>query len=298
MCDLATVQQEHDILAEQLKLQEGKLSSVGTERDELTMKFAQESEAFAETNSMLTRSRQQLEQSQHELAAAREERERAIHQLDLCKNDLSAVQIERDQLVCEQQVALKSIAQLTETLADRDRAIAIERDQLRAEVETTKDKLGAALQSLRDECEMLKIKLSSIGDDNDRLREQHRFVEQLYAKAQARNDELVAAENRLQAEHSARLQIEQIKYQELLEELAELRANSEETDRLAEELISSALDQPSVRLASAEELEAARAHVTHLKLELAHAEDTNRALAETLESVGIRLWRRSVSRWN
>ncbi len=81
---------------------------------------------------------------------------------------------------------------------------------------------------------------------------------------------------------------EQIKQNKLAEELVELRANSEETARLAEQLISANKTLSEARPAPDRGLEAAYAQIEELKQLLSDSERLNHDMAEILANLGLR----------
>ena len=135
--------------------------------------------------------------------------------------------------------------------------------RLRQEFEKTQEAFRVSERSNADEIEALKTELASSTTRFDRLSQEHRSFQSLCVDLQSKNDELVAAQQQLEIMYRERLESEQVLRKQLTEELLELRADCEETARLAQQCISAGLNVPTAPLAS-EELEAAGLHAEGL----------------------------------
>ncbi len=287
--ELDALRDERDALAAMIKSREVELHTVRADHDALAKELSSGSAALVAANTELCRLRQQLEQSENDLIAGRRERDETNHQLELCKNEFASIRADLARLNSEQQNASATIEQLKKTVAERDQLIAGERDQFRAELECNQEALASAEKMHRDERERLGTELAAQGAKYERLRDEHRSAEQLCAWLQTKNAESTAAHEQLVAEYQVQLESERAKQRQLADEILQVRANSAETDRAVQALISSTLNSPIAHPASPEELEAARLQAEDLKRGLAESERVNRMLAESLDSMGIHI---------
>ena len=85
---------------------------------------------------------------------------------------------------------------------------------------------------------------------NDQLEEDLKTQEAVCEQLRNSNQELIKAQERIEAEYRALLETERGARQQLAEELMALHADAEETTKIVERLMSTTLDQPDVRLAS------------------------------------------------
>ena len=281
--ELIRFREGHDTLAETVKLQEGELRAVRAARDALAENLSEKNDEVVAARSERVQLTQQIEQSDTDLQAACQAREQLIEQLELCKDDLSLGRADRRRLSSERQSALDQVEQLKKTLAERDHTIRGQRGQFDVELESNRQVFCLAERNYHDERETL----AAVRARNDRLQEQQQSREVLCEQLRDSNQQLVKAQNRVESEYKALLNAERIERQQCAEELLEQRANDEETARVAEQLISTKLNPPEVPFASVYELEAARVEAEQLKHGLVAAECLNRAMAETLQSVGV-----------
>ena len=285
--ELAHFQGECDSIAERMKARELELAAVRAEGDYLRKNLAEERTALVVANSELAQLRHQLTQSKKEMNIARDECRQARDQLELYKTNLGSVQAALARLSDEQRSASATIEGLTNTVADRDHTIAIERDQFSAEFDSSRKALRCAERSHHDKLDTLKSELTTLRAEHDGLREEHRAAELLRADLQARNHELIARQELLEAEYHERLEREGVERKKLSEELSSVRAQHEETARVAEEWISAVLGVPTVPVASAEELETAQVGGEGLRYDNAKSDRHSDVMPETHGSVGI-----------
>ena len=90
----------------------------------------------------------------------------------------------------------------------------------------------------------------------------------------------------MERKHRQQLETQEAERQKLAQEFLELRPNSEETARLVENLISTALNDPTATVATADELEAAGIQLQE-SMYGAETECLNGETEETLASIGI-----------
>ena len=254
LCELAHLQGERDALSEQVKANELELGAVRAERDALTTNLSKERAANVETHSELGLLTQQLTQAERNASIMREESARLEGQLDLSKRDLGSVQVALARTSDERQKMLATAQELTKAVDERDRNIALQRDEFDAELKRSRELLDSAERSHVAAVDSLKSEFASLDAKHQKLIHEHRIVESLCADRQARNTELTIAQAALECEYRQRLEAQEAERQKLTQEFLELRANSEETDRLIEELISTALNIPTVPVATAQEL--------------------------------------------
>jgi chromosome segregation ATPase len=285
--EIIPLRQEREALGAKVERQQLELGGVRAERDALADELRGERAALVAANAELCRLKQQLEQTDQDLRAARDERAQTTQELDLCKNDLNSLKSDQARLNGEWQNAKETIERLTKTVAERDRTISNERDQFNTQLAGIRKVLGSAERTLRDERERLQTELASLSAQHDRLREEHRSAESLSQQLQSKNAALSASQVQLAADYKTRLESERIKQQELVNEVLQLRADSQATDRAIEDLITTTLRAPVVPTALPDELDAARVQAENLKRELAELKRRDRTLAESLESMGI-----------
>ncbi len=229
------------------------------------------------------------------LGTTSEERDALVVQLREREDELCTVRAERDALTTNlgnERAALAEasaeIAQLKQQGAESERAIAVQLDESNAELERNRAALSASKQARHEEVQQLTAQLTSLKQQHELLIEQHQSAESLFANLQASNQELIAAQEQLAAEYRKQIESEQLERAKLASELSELRAESEEMARLAEQWISAAMHLPTVPVASAEELEAAQIPMDALGQAIAESDDIERLMAETLDSSGVR----------
>jgi len=144
-----------------------------------------------------------------------------------------------------------------------------------------------AEQSHLDERQRLTSELAALRARHHELLEEHKATEVLCKQLEAGNHELKTALARRESEYDAMLHAERAERQQLGEEVLALRANAEETARVAEQLFAANMNGPDAAFASAYSLEAARAQADQLKDKLDEANALYRALAETLHGIGV-----------
>ena len=120
-------------------------------------------------------------------------------------------------------------------------------------------------------------------------RTEYQIAESLCADLQTRNTELTSAQQVLEHEHRQQLETQEAERQKLAQEFLELRVNSEETARLVEELISTALNVPTANVATREDLEAAGIQPQDSVFAASESERTSNAMKESLASMGIQV---------
>ena len=238
-------------------------------------------------NSELVRLRRQLAQSDNDLNAARDECEQETRQLDLCKMDLGSLQMDLDRLNGEQ-------GGVWQRLSNSPDGSPSEMVRSRPNVTNSTPSSRAVEKRMRsaehrrhDELEPLRTELATLRVEHHRLFEEHRSANSRCADLEANNHELAAAREPLEADYRDQLEDEHAERQKLAEELKEFRANSEETARVAEQLISAALNLPVAPVATDEELVAARIKGVELRCGILAPEYLDRIMAEALESGGI-----------
>lgn len=216
----------------------------------------------------------ELEQRGVELEAVRGELDRHVQQLGERDLALDAAHAEAHRLTVENQAMIEKIMALEATVAERDRTLSEQSDELLAQIESHQSALIHAEIVHRE----------AIG----RVEEDNRSMEMRYQRCEDRILELTGAHERLESEARLMLDGEQIKQNKLAEELVELRANSEETARLAEQLISANKTLSEARPAPDRGLEAAYAQIEELKQLLSDSERLNHDMADILANLGLR----------
>jgi ribosomal protein L37AE/L43A len=187
------------------------------------------------------------------------------------------------------------------------RSLAAERDQLSAVVQALREEnrdlhsshasreglISQLSQARADhvvELEKLSADLAELRSRHLRLGEEHCSAGVLCKQLQERNEELVAAGARHESEYQTLLATERALRAQLTEEVVALRANAEETARVAELLISGNLNHlAGAPVAPACELEAARVQAEELKNKLEEADSLYRVMTETLHGIGIHI---------
>jgi len=288
--ELLSMKAECERLAEKVRGQESDLASVRAERGALADHLSEQSAALVAATGELSRLRQELARNEEAVKSSHQDLDQVKHQLTCCKEDLVSVRADLRRLSGEQEGALETIERLTKTIAERDDTIQAQSCHFVAELESHRTARRAVERVRHDEVQTLKTEMTALNFRYRRLCENHQCAESACAVLQARNDELVAAQVRLEADHNEHIVAERVERQQLVEELLALRANAEETGRVAEELISAALNaRPAMQLVPAKELATAQVRAEDLECNLAESERLNRVMAETLESVGIRV---------
>jgi chromosome segregation ATPase len=283
--EIVPLRKERDTLTAKVKRQEGELSAGQAERSALANDLSTERAALVAANTELHRVTEQLEQSAKDLSAARREREQTKQLLDDAQNDLSALQAENARVTFELQNASATIERLTKSLAERDKTV----DQFNTELERVRAALSSAERTIRDEREKLATELNSLSAHVEQLRQKHQSAESLSKQLESRNAELTTAHEQLGAEYKARLESERMRREELVDEILQLRADSEETDRAIEELITTTLRSPIVPAASPDEVDVARIKAGDTEREHADTERRNRLITQSLQHAGIHI---------
>jgi chromosome segregation ATPase len=287
--DLCAIRAERDALAGELSEHSSELVAVRAERDALSGNLSEHSSELVAARSELAQWSRRIEQSDRDLETACQAREQLSQQLEMFRNDLCLARADLDRSSGERQTALDTVEQLTTTLAERDLTIREVHDQWSVEVESNQQTLSLAERSHLAECEKLTAELAALRARHHQLEEERRSTEMLCKQLQDCNQELVTAQARLESESDALRNAARTERQELAAEILALRTNAEETARVAEQLISADLNPPMAPLTPPNELEAARVHAAELKFKLDQAERLYRAMAETLEGIGIRV---------
>ena len=189
--------------------------------------------------------------------------------------EVLALRTENQRLLADQSDSHRLTAQLEAQARDLG--------ALCTELETSRAALCSSERARHEEVERLTAELTSLRQQHEVLFEQHQSAGSLFASLQAHNEELSAAQEQLAAEYQMQVESEKLKRTELASELVQLRAESEEMARLAQQWISAAMLVPTVPVASAEELEANEAPFEALGLGIAESEYLERLAAETLE---------------
>jgi chromosome segregation ATPase len=387
--ELDPLQAKHDALTETVKLHEGDLCAIRDERDALVRNLSEHSNELAAVRSELVQAAQRIEQLNSDLQAACRERDKLSQQLELCQNELGVAQADLGRTSSERDGALNTVAELTNTLAERDLAIRNHHDQFdaeigsnrqafelaershldererlaaelaalsaklaehevtirtqhdrfdaelecnrqafdlaernhldererlaaeltalsanlaeheltvhdqhgryNAEIESNRQAFDLAKQSHRDERERLAAELAALRAQNHQLEDEHKTSEILCKQLQDRNDELVTLRATFESEYDTLLNAERTERRQLAEEILALRANAEETTRVAAKLLSTDSNSQAAPVALADQLETARVQAEELKFKLAQAERLHRTMADTLEAIGIRI---------
>lgn len=123
--------------------------------------------------------------------------------------------------------------------------------------------------------------------ENERLAREHRELESKCKEHEEQCQQMAASIERLTRDHHSQLEAEQTKQKALTEELFQLRADSDETSMLANQLIAMKMSHPDHSV-PAPELEAVRALVDELTQWLADSDRLNHALAEILQGLGTK----------
>jgi hypothetical protein len=233
---------------------------------------------------------------------------RLIHdRLEAEHNELKA---DRDGVVAR----LKSVTELLAAMrsdlgpiaAPDVRSIASEREELRALVERIRQEnrglaqrleqvgreLQVACQERQHQTEQLanlRDLLASARGDVVRLSEEQQAARLLYQELQDQNRALVRAQASREPEHEAMLAAERSAHQQLAEEVLALRANAEETAKVAEQLISASLNSSDGPRPAAFEAQAIRLQAEELKSKLDEANCLYRLMALTLDGYGIQI---------
>jgi chromosome segregation ATPase len=182
--------------------------------------------------------------------------------------------------------ALATIEHLTKALGERDHTIESQRNEFSAEIGAVREALFAAKQKDLEETEALKTEMDALFSRYQQVCEDHRTAQALCADHEAKNRSLAAMNDRLLAEALENALAADNERQRLVDEINELRANAEDTARAAEAMIAAARSEPSVRLASAEEIEVARTQIGGQRWDLLPSEGAGDVVVETLESLG------------
>ena len=85
------------------------------------------------------------------------------------------------------------------------------------------------------------------------------------------------------------LNAERAERDQLAQEVLALRANADETARVAQQLITAELNPPAAPGMPAPELDALRRHASELQFKLKEAERLYRIMSDTLDGMGIRI---------
>lgn len=226
---------------------------------------------FIAGNNDLRSAHDRLQAEHNELLANRDEIGARLNsmtaELGAIKADLEA---ERDVLKRDLAEHSSNLVAARFELAQWAQRIEQAEADLHAAVEQ-RDQLGRELKQCQNDLGLARADLGRSESERQRALEK---VEQL-TKTLAEQDAL------LNAERSER--------QQLADELLALRANAEETARLAAQLISANLIPPEATLASPHELEAAQVQAGELKDKLDQADDIYREMADTLHGIGVQV---------
>ena len=245
---------------------------------------------LVERDGEIARLTQQLAESESRARTAREACMEAQERLDRSQEDVRDLRAEVVRLIDERTKGLATIEQLQTSSAERARVIEIQLGKLNSELETSQAAFNSSEKARQQEVARLEAELSSLRDEHESLLERSQSEGKLLAALRARNDELVAAHERLAAAHSDQLASADVDRTKLASELRDLRAEYEETTRMAEQLISAKLEVPTVPVATAEELDAAEVStdaLTHNNF--AKSDYLSRIIAETLEIGDVRV---------
>ncbi len=162
----------------------------------------------------------------------------------------------------------------------------VDRDALAARLE----KAELALRQLEDRNQELATALA------DRESEHQAALSGVRADLANRESEHEAALSGIRAdlakresEHEAAVSGLCAERQQLVDEMLALRENADEATRIAEQLISANLqaEEPAFDLAPSDQVETVRAQAAQLKLKLDEANELFRAIAESLDGMGI-----------
>ena len=183
------------------------------------------------------------------------------------------------------------------------RSIASEREDLRAEVARLREENRDLAQRLeharvpncrpRRQQQRAALKrrdeLATARGDAVRASEERQAAELRFKELQDQIQELSRAQASRDSEHEATLAAERFAQQRARRGSRALRANAEETAKVAEQLISASLNSSDGRHPAAFELEAVRLQAMELKSKLDEANGLYRVMAETLDGFGIQV---------
>jgi chromosome segregation ATPase len=289
VAELVPLQEERGTLLESIKARELSFSSICAERDALKDNLCEGNAALVEKDGEIARLTQQLAESDSRAGTAREACMEARQQLDRSQDDVRDLRAEVVRLIDERTKGLATIEQLQACSAERERVIEIQLGKLNSELESSRAAFSSSDQARQQQAARLDSELSSLKDEHESLLDKSQSEGTLLAALRARNDELVAAHERLTAAHSDQLASAEVERNKIASELRDLRAEYEETIQMAEQWISAALEVPTVPVASAEELDAAEVStdaLTHNNF--AKSDYLSRIMAETLEIGDVR----------
>ncbi len=285
--DLVPLRSEPDVLAERNKSNEVALANLLAERNTLERRFDCEATKVLETTAERERLREQLAQTEANLALALDKDEHTNRQLELRNTDLASLIADLARLSGEQHTALQAIERLSMTVADRDRTICNLRRQLNGEMDRSRQSLARAEAMLRGERERLSSELRMTCAGEDRLFQDHESAEVEYWERQSTNAEPNVSHEQLATNTQLGLETERSLQLKLVEEIAQLRANAEETDELIEALASLTMSSPNPQPSLVEELDAAHIQCEKLKHQLDNSERVDRMTSDSRASVGI-----------
>ena len=214
-----------------------------------------------------------LERRGVELNTARGELDRHVQQLEERHLALDAAHAETRRLSTVNQNLSEEIEALQATLAQRDRSLSEQSDELRAQFEAHQSALSH-LESVHREAIGL-------------VQDEHRSTDVRYKDCEDRILELAESHERLKSDYQSMLEAEQAKQNKLATELFELRATSEETARVAAQLISENASPSEAHTTPDPELEAARAQIDELKQSLTELKQLNLDLSKVLANLGL-----------
>jgi uncharacterized coiled-coil DUF342 family protein len=229
---------------------------------------------------------------------------------DRLQDEHNELLADRDGLVAR----LKSVTELLDamradlgTIAPAEvRSIASERDDLRARAQRLHDEnrhltqrleqtdalLHAARNERDQQSEQLALSRSELAAakaELDRSSHERQAAKLFCEELERQNDKLVMAQARRESEHEALVLAERTEREQLASEVFALRANAEETARVAEQLISASLIPRDEPHPAAFELETVRRQAQELKSKLDEANFLYRLMAETLDGSGIQI---------
>jgi chromosome segregation ATPase len=189
--------------------------------------------------------------------------------------DLASARDALDRLHTEKQAAIDEVEEHRKTIADRDQALLDQSDQHRTALE--RERLA---REDADQCYRESVR---------RIQEEHQSAEAARRRLQDECLETAAALEKLRRDHELELDAEQTKQKALMDELLPLRADAEETTRLANQLIAMKTSPADQNPAPDSELEAARARIDELNRRLMISDRVINEMVEILDGLGIRM---------
>jgi chromosome segregation ATPase len=272
---------EHELAIRTQSDQHG--AAIETHRQAVELAERNHSEERENLTSELAALRAQLAEHEMTVGARHDQHHAEI------KSTRQALELAERNHVTERERLSRELALLRAELTEHEQTLRARQEQHDAEIESKHQALELAGRNHADERERLAAELDSFRARHHEFEQKLESQDALYKQLEERNQELVTAEATLKSGYDALLSAERLERQQLADEILALRANAEETSRVAEQLISPDLTTQAAPVASTDQLEAARVQAEELKFKLEQAEYLYRMMAETLDGIGIHI---------